>query len=193
MSAIPTGEIIQVMPASLAPGQPIILNVTFRTREDSLLNFNDSYLEGTLGRFTAVAHYTSVTGNLERNSTPLIFNGVMPNSTLSGSLVLKVRIKDSLITYKIYTVDSKSITIGLPATLDPVTPAYPETPYSPQPVPVNSGPGDVSNVSSTTTPTGTPSGSGAGDAVGQTQENNSYLYVIAAVAAIAAVILLVKR
>ena len=121
MGSSPTGEIVQVTPSSIAPGEPVTLYIAYNAYWPGSLIFPwRTRLSGKLDGFTGENVDVHLRTNTKRTAEPLFFSGAMPNRPITGWIRLEkiTEISQYLPFGKVVTLDTRSITINLPQHLN---------------------------------------------------------------------------
>lgn len=121
----PTGEIVGVTPSAIAPGEPITLFITYNAFRPGIVAAWRTRIKGTLNGFHANNVNFHTYGKGDRISEPLYFNQPMPNHATKGTITLE---EVAWWPAKDIALDSRSLTIHIPAEIIPITPKPPSKP-----------------------------------------------------------------
>lgn len=120
----PIGEIVQVMPSFIAPGQRIEIYVTLNANYPGAWppkGFS-ARVKAELGGFSGKNDFWSLSDDIVRERALITLSGVMPNRPLTGYVILEGARHTSPWTHEWIVLDTRKITIGLPKTMETIQP-----------------------------------------------------------------------
>ena len=124
----PTGEIVLVTPASIAPGELITLSVSYNAYWAGSFVFPwRTRLSGTLNGYKTENIDVHLRSKTQRVGEPLRFGATMPNHAIKGYITLQkiTEISQYLPFGKVVTLDNYALTIHTPPEINPITPKIP--------------------------------------------------------------------
>lgn len=123
-----TGEIVNVMPSSIAPGQPVSLSIDYNAFHPGIVWTWMTRVKVVLDGMSAENTDYHAGSSGSRIGSPLNFNKPMPNRPISGTITLEYLpvIAPTMFTKQPIILDTRKVKILLPEQITPVTPSVPQ-------------------------------------------------------------------